>query len=419
MSWPVVGITFLLLLLKVAAEWYLGWLNRGHVRRHGVELPPDFAGMMDQAAYRQSVAYTLAKGRFAEAEDLFQALLLVLVLGSGVLPWVYGGLQGMAGSTAWAAPVPLLAVIYILSVPGWPWEWWAQFRLEARFGFNRYTSRLWWTDKIKEMAVGLALVYPLLLLLFWLVQLSPLWWWWWGFGCVLAFQLVMAVLYPMVIMPLFNKFEPLQDAALRDRLQDLARRAGFRARTILVMDGSRRSTHSNAYFAGFGRWRRIVLYDTLIEQLTPEELEAVLAHEIGHYKKGHIPKILAVTGAGLFLGFWILGRLTEGGWLAKAFGFPEALAGFAATLLLFSLLKDLVTFWLTPLFSAYLRRNEYEADAFAREVTGGSAPLIGALRKLHAKNLGNLTPHPLYSRFYYSHPTLLEREQALRAGTPA
>jgi STE24 endopeptidase len=216
---------------------------------------------------------------------------------------------------------------------------------------------------------------------------------------------------PVLILPLFNKFTPLPPGELRDGLLELGRRAGFRARDIQVMDGSKRSRHSNAFFTGLGRFRKIVLFDTLVRQLDRAELEGVLAHEIGHYKKGHIPKAIALSLAGGLLAFYLISVLAQQPWFPGAFGFPPG--EMPPGLLLFSLLSGVVTFWLSPLWHALSRRHEYEADAYAAALTQQRQPLITALRKLNEKNLSNLTPHPIYSGFYYSHPTLLERESAL------
>jgi STE24 endopeptidase len=219
------------------------------------------------------------------------------------------------------------------------------------------------------------------------------------------------VLYPKLILPLFNKLTPLAEGGLRTCLLALADRTGFRAKTIEVMDGSKRSAHSNAFFTGFGRFRRIVLYDTLVTQLTEAELAAVLAHEIGHYKRGHIPEMLAVAAALQLGGFALIAWLARSSWFNAAFGFQ--LDELAPTFLLFGLLSGLVTFWFSPVLNLVSRKHEYEADAFARDAVGGAAPVVDALRKLAKKNLTNLTPHPLYSGFHYSHPTLTERERAL------
>ena len=242
-------------------------------------------------------------------------------------------------------------------------------------------------------------------------------WWIWGFALVFGFQLLMLILYPKLILPLFNKLTPLPAGELRDRLMALGERTGFRATTIEVIDGSKRSGHSNAYFTGFGRFRRIVLFDTLIAQLTAEELEAVLAHEIGHYRRGHIPKMIALSAAMLLGGFAVIAWLARSPWFNRGFGFPPG--EIAPSLLLFGLLSGLLTFWFSPLMNLLSRRHEFEADAFAREAVRGPAPMVGALRKLAQKNLSNLTPHPWFSAFFYSHPTLVEREAALLAAARA
>jgi STE24 endopeptidase len=231
---------------------------------------------------------------------------------------------------------------------------------------------------------------------------------------LLGFQLLMMVLAPSFIMPLFNKFTSLPEGSLRERLFQLARRTGFHARNIQVMDGSRRSRHSNAFFAGIGRWRKIVLFDTLMQQLSESELEAVLAHEIGHYKKRHIPKMLLFSALSLFAGFWVIAWLAKQTWFLAPFGF-EAGGTIVPALLLFALLSGAVTFWFSPLIHFWSRRYEYQADRYAAEAMEETTSLSGALRKLNEKNLSNLTPHPAYSGFYYSHPTLLERERALKA----
>jgi STE24 endopeptidase len=231
----------------------------------------------------------------------------------------------------------------------------------------------------------------------------------------------MSVLAPVLILPLFNKLTPLPDGSLRERLLALATRTRFRAASIQVMDGSKRSKHSNAFFTGFGRFRKIVLFDTLITQLSEPELEAVLAHEIGHWRKRHIPKLLTLSALGSLLAFLFIGWLAGQPWFGGAFGFTTGgelaftLAGITPTLLLFILLSGVVMFWFGPLGHWLTRRYEYEADAYAKNIIGQAEPLVGALRKLNEKNLSNLTPHPLYSSFYYSHPTLLERERALTA----
>jgi STE24 endopeptidase len=269
---------------------------------------------------------------------------------------------------------------------------------------------------LKGLLLALVLGYPLSVLILKIVQWTTVWWWLWAWGVVLAFQLLIGLLAPVLILPLFNKFTPLPEGGLRERLLDLAKRTQFRARSIQLMDGSKRSRHSNAFFTGLGRFRKIVLFDTLVQQLTEPELEAVLAHEIGHFKKKHIPKMLGFAAACSLVGFYLISVLARQEWFYRAFGFEPK--NVAPALLLLGLLAGTVTFWFSPLIHWWLRRYEYQADAFAARVMSGTQSLIGALRKLNEKNLSNLTPHPYYSGFYYTHPTLLEREQALAGKSP-
>jgi STE24 endopeptidase len=266
-------------------------------------------------------------------------------------------------------------------------------------------------DKVKGTLLTFAIGFPLLWALLSLVNWTGASWWIWAFALMGGFQLVMLVVYPRFIMRWFNKFTPLPEGELRTRLMNLAQRTGFHAQSIEVIDGSKRSGHSNAYFEGFGRFRRIILFDTLIAQLTTEELEAVLAHEIGHYRRGHIPKMLLMMWVAMFVSFAVIAWLARSPWFNQSFGFPAN--ALAPSFLLFALLSGLVTFWFSPLMNVLSRKHEYEADAFAREAVGGPAAMVGALRKLAQKNLSNLTPHPWFSAFHYSHPTLVEREAAL------
>jgi len=410
----VVPIVLGLVLGRLAAELWLARLNVRHVLAHAHAVPEPFKDSVDPATYGKSVQYTLAKSRFGQIEMAFDAALLLVILWSGVLPWLLRLVSGWLGGSAWAMAAFLLVAGILLSAPGLPFAWYAQFRLEERFGFNTTTLKLWCLDRLKALLLALALGYPLLALILKLVEWTGAHWWLWAWGCVLGFQLVLLVLAPVWIMPLFNKFTPLPEGSLRERLLALGRRAGFLARGIQIMDGSKRSRHSNAFFTGFGRFRKIVLFDTLIQQLSETELEAVLAHEIGHCKKKHIPQMLAWSALSSLAAFYLISLLARATGFYRWFGFEAG--NLAPALLLFALLAGAVTFWFSPLAHWWSRRHEYEADAFAAQTMGETQSLTGALRKLNEKNLSNLTPHPFYSGFYYSHPTLLEREEALRAG---
>src|SRR6266481_1091766 len=418
---PFAIIALALILARAVTELWLSRLNQCHVRTHRNEVPPVFRGVMDESTYLRSIDYTLARSRFGNIVNVFDAAVLVAVLFSGLLPWAFERFSASFSTSILAMAGFLFVTGIALSIPGLPFAWYAQFKIEERFGFNTTSMKTWIADRIKGLLLALLLGYPLLLLVLKLIEWTGTNWWLWAAAVVIAFQLLLLLIAPAIIMPLFNKFTPLPEEALRGRLFGLAQRTNFPTRSIVVMDGSKRSRHSNAFFTGFGRFRKIVLFDTLIAQLNEPELESVLAHEIGHYKKRHVLKLLGVSIAGVFVAFAAIAWLARQPWFYGAFGF-EYEGDFMAVdvvpaMLLFALLAGTITFWLSPLLHMWSRRFEYEADAFAHVTTGEAQPLIQALRKLSEKNLTNLTPHPIYSAFYYSHPTLLERERALRTAT--
>ncbi len=410
----VLLIVAALMVIRLLGELVLSVLNCREVRRHRPNPPTSLLAIMDAPTFRKAADYTLAKERFGIIDDIFGSLVLALVIFGDILPVLFAKMASWSpGTGKWDDALFVLVSGILVSIPSLPMDWWSQFRLEAKFGFNKSTPGLWVADRLKTLMLTLAIGFPLLWGLLSLVDAVGETWWIWGFALFFSFQLLMLVLYPKLILPLFNKLTPLADESLRARLMALADRTGFKAKAIEVMDGSKRSGHSNAFFTGFGRFRRIVLFDTLIAQLTPEELEAVLAHEVGHYRKGHIPKMLLVSAVMQFIGFALIAWLARSPWFNPTFGFPEG--ELAPAFLLFGLLSGLVTFWFSPVSNLFSRRHEYEADRFARDAMNGPAAMVGALHKLAQKNLTNLTPHPWYSGFHYSHPTMVERERALMA----
>src|SRR6266852_789325 len=415
---PFAFIALILILARAITELWLSWLNQHHVRAHVNEVPPVFRGIIDEAIYRRSVEYTLAKSRFGDIADVFDVVVLIAVLFSGVLPWAFGRFSASFGSSILAMAGFFFVIGIALSIPGLPFAWYAQFKLEERFGFNTTSIKTWILDRVKAFLLAVLLGYPLLALVLKLIEWTGANWWLWAAAVVIAFQLLVLLIAPAIIMPLFNEFTPLPEGTLRERLFALAQRTDFPTRSIEVMDGSKRSRHSNAFFTGFGRFRKIVLFDTLVAQLAEPELESVLAHEIGHYKKHHVLKSLCVSVVGVFMGFAAVAWLARQGWFYRAFAFQYR-GGFAVTnvvpaMLLFALLAGTISFWVSPFVHIWFRHFEYEADGFARATMKEAQLLIQALRKLSGKNLSNLNPHPLYSAFYYSHPTLLEREGALQ-----
>ena len=397
--------------LEYAVETALLLVNLRHVRRSG-GVPAPLAGSVDEATAERSRAYTLANGRFALLQGAFGAGLTLAVLLSGLLPWLDRSLaaRGVGGAHRFAAFLAILgAGGALVSLPFGAWR---TFVLEARFGFNRTTPRLWAQDRAKGFAVEAALGIPLLYATYAFMRFSGPRWWLWLFAFLVTVQLFMLWLYPTVIAPLFNRFAPLPDGPLRERLVSLAEAAGFAHRGLFVMDASRRSGHSNAYFTGILR-PRIVLFDTLVGQMGVDETASVLAHEIGHYRARHVQRRLAVSAATLLVTLLVLSWLVPWPPLHAAFGFAApTLHGAVA---IFSLAGGAFVFWIHPIASRISRRHEYEADRFSVRIARAPDALKRALVRLNGENLSNLHPHPWYSAWHYSHPTLVERLAAIDA----
>ncbi|MFL5264893.1 MAG: M48 family metallopeptidase [Anaeromyxobacteraceae bacterium] len=411
----IVGAFLLFFLAEVAVETALLVLNLRHVARAGDAVPPALAERVDADTARKTRAYTLAKGRFALVQGLFDAALTLALLFSGLLPAIDAALarHGLAG--AHRSVAFLVALSVVTSLLGLPFALYGTFVLEARFGFNRTTFALWLKDRLKGLALAAIIGLPLLYAVYGFYALAGRAWWLWLFAFLTAFQIALVWLYPTVIAPLFNKFAPLPEGPLRDRLVAIARDAGFATRGLYVMDASTRSGHSNAYFTGFFR-PRIVLFDTLVAEMSVDEAASVLAHEIGHYRARHVHKRLAVGVLTLLASLWVLSLLVAWPPLFQAFGFAGP--SFHAALALASLCGGAFTFFLSPLESWVSRRHEYEADRFSVAIARAPEALRSALVKLNGQNLSNLHPHPWYSAWHYSHPTLVERLAAI-PGRPA
>ncbi|MBM4260512.1 MAG: M48 family metallopeptidase [Deltaproteobacteria bacterium] len=403
-------------LLEFFVEFCLNELNLRHVRARWAakEIPSFFRDKIASAEYQKSVEYTLAKGAFGRWSEIYGRIVTLIVLFSGILPWadqIAAALTERLPLFNYAQGIAFCLIVgAIFSLVGLPIELYSTFRLEARFGFNKMTVKLFVADKIKGLLVGLVIGVPFLLVILWLMQATGSHWWLWAFAFISAFQLLMIVIYPTLIAPLFNKFEPLKEGEFRDRILRLAEQIGFKTTGIFTMDGSKRSGHSNAYFTGLGKAKRIVLFDTLIEQMTSEQGLAVLAHEMGHYKLKHIRRMLVVQTIFLLVGLYVLSLLRESPAFFAAFGLTPSNH---AALVLFSLVTGPLIFYLAPLMNRLSRQHEYKADAFAKKTLNTPQPMIEALVDLTIKNLSNLTPHPWYSAYHYSHPTPTERIAAL------
>lgn len=387
-----------------------------HVARHRNQVPEAFADRVDAHAHTRAADYTLARLKLGVLESVVAAVALVGLTLLGGLQTLHEALEALAPESAMLRALLLvLSVMILLSVVDLPLALWRQFVLEKRFGFNRMTPRLFVADLARNALLTLALAGPLLALILWLMSAIGPGWWLAAWGVWVAFNLLVLILYPILIAPLFNRFEPLPEGEVSSRLQGLLARCGFASRGLFVMDGSRRSAHGNAYFTGLGRNKRIVLFDTLLERLNASEIEAVLAHELGHFRHRHILQRVLMSFAISLGGLALMGWLAEQPWFFQGLGLtpgPEDHRGGMALLLFFLALPPF-TFLLRPLGSALSRRQEYQADAYAVEQTGAQ-PLARALVKLYRDNASTLTPDPLYSAFYDSHPPAQLRLAALQ-----
>jgi STE24 endopeptidase len=404
------------LLLMAGLKYWLALRQIHHVAAHADRVPAQFADRISLEAHQRAAAYTISKQRFGMVETAVSVALLIALTLLGGLQWISDALLALVGRGFAYQVLVVAAVVALVSVLDIPFEWYRQFRIEQAYGFNRMTPVLFITDLLKSAALAAALGLPILTIVLWLMQQAGSLWWLYAWAVWVGFSALILVIYPLFIAPLFNRFEPLQDAPLAERIQALLARTGFSARGIFVMDGSRRSSHGNAYFTGLGKAKRIVFFDTLVERLLPQEIEAVLAHELGHFKLRHVAKRLALTFA-LSLGVLaLLGWLAGQAWFYQGLGVQPALDAHndGLALVLFMLVLPVFTFVLGPLGSLLSRRHEFEADAFAAR-NASAQDLVNALVKLYRENAATLTPDPLHSAFYDSHPPASIRIQRLVA----
>ncbi|WP_409267982.1 M48 family metallopeptidase [Massilia sp. BHUDP2] len=384
------------------------WLANRHIRhvlRHRASVPAEFAPKVPLAAHQKAADYTVARTRLGIASMLWGGVVLIGFTLLGGLQALSVSLLGLTGPGMTHQTALVVAFAIASSLLDLPFDWYRQFVLEQRFGFNKMTPGLWIADMFKGLLVGAVIGLPLLWVILALMERSGDLWWLWAWCVWSGFQLLMMVLYPTVIAPMFNKFTPLEDASLKERIEGLMARVGFASNGLFVMDGSKRSAHGNAYFSGFGSNKRIVFFDTLLSRLDPHEIEAVLAHELGHFKLRHIVKRIVVMFA-LSLAFLaLLGYLKNQAWFYTGLGVLPMMnaSNDGMALILFALVLPVFTFVLSPLSSITSRKHEFEADAFAAKHTD-SSHLVSALVKMYEDNASTLTPDPLYSSFYDSHP---------------
>jgi STE24 endopeptidase len=410
---PTLYFTVLFVVAVVAMVGTKLWLASRQIRfvaGHREQVPSQFAGTIALSAHQRAADYTVERTRLTMIEIVVGAAVLIgLTLLGGVqaldlaiTDWLGRGYVGQIALVA--------AVIAITSAIDLPFDYFRQFVIEQRFGFNRMSKRIFIVDRLKGVLLGAAFGLPLLFVVLWLMNQAGSFWWLWTWIVWVVFQMLVLVLYPSFIAPLFNKFEPLRDEALKSRIEALMKRCGFAAKGLFVMDGSRRSAHGNAYFTGFGAAKRIVFFDTLLARLSGSEIEAVLAHELGHFKRRHVIKRMLVTFAISLAMLALLGWLTQCVWFYEGLGVRPSLVGgnSGLALVLFFLALPVFVFFVTPLGSLTSRKHEFEADAFAATQTDAQ-DLVNALVKLYEDNASTLTPDPLYTAFYYSHPPASQR----------
>lgn len=404
-------LIFSLFAITTAFTYWLRHINLGYLREHGTEIPAGFEGIISRETLEKTVTYTFESSRLGLWESLFDNILLVLFLFAGILP-LYDRLIGAV------TPGPVLGGVLFFIILSWvqtileiPFSIYSTFVVEARHGFNTMTLRLWLADMLKSQAIGTIITALVLGVIFRLMTWSTGHWWIWVWGFLALFTLFMMFISPYVIEPLFNRFEPVTEEGLEDEIRVMMEKAGLKVGSVMQMDASKRSRHSNAYFTGIGKVKRIVLYDTLLKQMTHAEIVAVLAHEIGHWKLGHVWKRLLLAELLALAGSWL--AFVALGWhgLPGLLGYSDL--SLPARLVILGFFSSILMFPFTPLSSWLSRRDEYAADNFASAITGDPGSLATALIKLSAENLSNLHPHPLYAGFYYSHPPVIERVKNL------
>ena len=400
----------LALVAGLVVKFWLASRQVRHVARHRGAVPAAFRQAITLDAHQKAADYTVAKTRFGLLELAWGAAVLLAWTLFGGLDLLNRLLLDLLGGGMWQQLALLAAFALVGGLAELPFTLWQTFRLEERFGFNKMTRRLWLTDAVKGVLLGALIGLPIAALILWLMGAAGKLWWLWAWAAWMGFNLLLMLVYPTFIAPIFNKFKPLDDLALKERVNALMQRCGFAAKGLFVMDGSTRSAHANAYFTGFGASKRVVFYDTLLRQLSAGEVEAVLAHELGHFRHKHVMKRMAAMFALSLAGFALLGWLSARSWFYTGLGVqPNLMApNDALAVLLFMLAMPVFGFFVAPLPVLVSRRHEFEADAYAIAQTSG-ADLSAALLKLYQDNASTLTPDPLFVKFYYSHPPASER----------
>jgi len=406
------SIIFLSYLLVVFFGYYLKALNLRHLKKYGADIPPEFEGYINAELLKKTRDYTVENNRFSFVKSVFDNIILLVFLFGGLLNIYNSWILSLNWNFILSGLAFFLFLTYAETIISIPFSLYNTFNIENKYGFNTMTPRLWIIDFLKSVMLSTMLMGIIISVSLWLISASPDYWWLWVWGFFLVFSLFIMYISPYVIEPLFNKFTPIEDKALEDKIKNLVQKVGIKVSRILKMDASKRSTHTNAYFTGIGKVKRIILYDTLLEKMDGDETIAVLAHEIGHWKKKHVLKRIMVSEVIAFIAIYISFKILQTDFLLKMFSVKAD--SFFAKIVILGFIGSIAVFPLGPLANYLSRRHERQADCFACELTGNPDNLATSLIKLSKDNLSNLHPHPLYAAFHYSHPPVVQRIREIR-----
>lgn len=405
-------IILFLYLFKEGFEYSMQYLNLRYMKRFGLSIPPEFEGQIDEGVLKKTQAYEVEKTRFSFISSMFGNVVTIVFFFGGILVMFNSWVVSLNLSFILSGIIFFMLLSYASTLLSVPLDLYNTFKIENKYGFNTMTPKLWTADFFKSLSLSTVLTVILVSIGLWLVQSTPNYWWIWVWGFFLVFSLFMMYISPYVIEPLFNKFTPIEEKGLEDKIKDLMQKADIKISRVFRMDASKRSRHTNAYFSGIGRVKRIILYDTLLERMDEAEILSVLAHEAGHWKKKHVLKMIIVMEIVSLAGIYISFRILQTDFLADLFNIKQGT--FFAKIVILGFIGGIVSLPVIPLGSYISRRFEKEADGFAFRLTENTEAMASALIKLSKDNLSNLHPHPLYAAFYYSHPPVVQRIRNIR-----
>jgi STE24 endopeptidase len=417
-------VLLVIYILIVIFGYWMKFLNLGHLKKFGHIIPEPFEGHIDGELLKKTSDYTVEYSRFGYFSSIFDNIIFIAFMFGGIFVWYNNWIVSWQFSFILAGIFFFLIISIVSTLLDIPFDLYSTFKIENKYGFNTTTPKIWITDFIKSFVISLFLMFVLGGIGFWLIKVSPVYWWIWLWAFFLAFSLFFMYISPYVIEPLFNKFTPITEyEGLEEKIRAMFEKVGIKVSRVFQIDASKRSKHSNAYFTGIGKVKRIILYDTLLQKMTYDEILAVLAHEAGHWKKKHIMKRIILSEIFGFIGIYISFRILQTNWLTNLFNIEPSqsyidVSTFFAKLIILGFIGSIISFPFTPIGSFFSRKQERQADQMSVNLTGSPDGLVSALIKLSKDNLSNLHPHPLYAKLYYSHPPIVDRLSNLKQMQP-